>query len=84
MKEIHLKQGEAVTIICDGQPTAETAQLEPKDNGKLLYKVGLMSDVHFDVEDAHNSEYKTDLQNACEVFVKNGCEFVASCGDFAQ
>lgn len=84
MREVHLKQGEAVTIICDGQPTAETAQQEPKDKGKLLYKVGLMSDVHFDVEDAHNSEYKTDLQNACEVFVKNGCEFVASCGDFAQ
>ena len=39
----------------------DTPQVEPKDKGKLLCKVGLISDVHFDVEDSKNSEYKTDL-----------------------
>lgn len=64
------------------QPEHVTAQAA--DKGKLVYKVGLISDVHFDTEDSHNSEYKADLKNACEVFAGEGCEFVCGCGDFAQ
>lgn len=56
----------------------------PKDKGQLLYRVGLISDIHMDVEDTHNSQYKTDLQNALEYFRKNNVDFICSCGDFAQ
>lgn len=54
------------------------------DKGKLKYKVGLISDIHFDVEDSHNSEYRGDLQNALEYFIKSGTDFICSCGDFCQ
>lgn len=61
-----------------------SSEVKPKDKGKLLYKVGLISDIHFDVEDSKNSEYKTDLQNALEYFRKENVECICSCGDFAQ
>lgn len=66
-----------VEVVDDPQPV-------PEPTGKLLYKVGLISDVHMDVEDSHNSEYKTDLMNALQYFTKEGCEFVSCAGDFVQ
>lgn len=57
---------------------------EPADKGNLLYKVGLISDIHMDVEDTHNSEYATDLQNALQFFRQEGVEFICCCGDICQ
>jgi len=81
-KDIELE----ISVKGKQEPAAPSVQQQQqvKDKGRLLYKVGLMSDIHMDVEDSHNSEYMTDLKNACEVFVREGCEFVCSCGDFAQ
>lgn len=51
---------------------------------RLLYKVGLMSDMHYDVDDSHKSEFEDDITNALHFFKDSGVEFIASCGDFAQ
>lgn len=72
-----------VDVIDDAEPTPDP-QPEPTDRGRLMYRVGLMSDIHMDVEDSHNSEYKSDLQNALEVFRQQQVDFICSCGDYAQ
>lgn len=56
----------------------------PTDLGALVFKFGAVSDIHFDVEDSHCSEYAEDLQNALMFMRKEGCECVCSCGDIAQ
>lgn len=85
---IILDAGEQITIKAKEaaqQAEPEQPQVnEPEPQSKLLYKVGLISDMHFDIEDQHNSEYQADLVNALEVFKANDVNFVASCGDICQ
>lgn len=49
-----------------------------------LYKVGLISDAHYDVNDSNNSEYAADITNAMNYFTAQGVDFIAACGDFCQ
>lgn len=89
IRTICIRPGETIKITCEETTTHQVGTSpqvtsQPKDKGALKYKVGLISDVHFDVEDSHASEYAEDLKNACEVFAREGCAFVCSCGDFAQ
>lgn len=81
--EIVLTAGDNINIKVVNEIEKDTS-VQVTDKGKLKYKVGLIGDVHFDVEDSHNSEYALDLQNACEYFHKAGCEFISAVGDFAQ
>ncbi len=74
-----------VTIIQAGNPAASAEDKEePKDLGNLKYKVGLISDIHFDSNDSHNSQYAEDLKNALDFFIKENVLFVSSCGDYCQ
>lgn len=59
-------------------------QPPPPQEPPMLYKVGLISDPHFDCEDSHNSEYKQDLINAIKYFKDNNVSFIASCGDYCN
>lgn len=81
---IYLDAGDKYSIEVRGSSTTPIPKPTFKDKGKLVYKVGYISDIHMDVEDSKNSEYKTDLQNALQYFIKEGVEFISSCGDFAQ
>lgn len=83
-KSIILDAGEEITVKARESEPKPQPEPTPEPTGKLLYKVGLISDVHMDVEDSHNSEYMTDLQNALEYFRKNGVEFICCCGDFCE
>ena len=56
----------------------------PGDLGQLRYKVGLVSDLHIDTEDSHNSEYGNDMINAIDYFRKNGAAFMCNAGDICQ
>lgn len=51
---------------------------------KLLYKIGLISDIHYDIYDNKGSEYKEDIKNALEFFKKEGVDSIMSCGDICQ
>jgi predicted phosphodiesterase len=69
------------------KPTTEPIVEEPEPQepkSELLYKVGLMSDMHYDVADSKKSEYAEDITNALNYFKQQGVDFIASCGDFAQ
>lgn len=81
-EQITIKAKEAAQQAEPEQP--QVNEPEPQPQSKLLYKVGLISDMHFDIEDQHNSEYQADLVNALEVFKANDVNFVASCGDICQ
>lgn len=67
------------------QPVTEKpVEEKPRDLGKLKYKVGLVSDIHFDTQDKHNSEYLADFVNAMQYFRNQGVEFIANCGDMGE
>lgn len=83
-KEIILDAGEVITVRAKENGVQPEPTPTPEPTGKLIYKVGLISDVHMDVDDQKNSEYKMDLQNALEYFKEVGCEFVSCAGDIAQ
>lgn len=72
-------------IQCGGtyNYTVETCN-DSNDLGKLSYKVGLISDIHFDYDDNNGSQYADDMKNALEYFNENGVEFIASPGDMCQ
>ena len=83
---IILDDGESVTIKAQaaGEVQVPSDEKEEPNADKLLYKVGLISDIHMDVNDQNQSEYMQDLVNAMNYFKSQGVEFVASCGDFCQ
>lgn len=64
-----------------------------KNNKQPLYKIGLMSDVHYnDSDDSDNNpdtfeddgaEYSQDLINALEFFKNEGVDFIACSGDIS-
>ena len=51
-----------------------------------MYKVGLISDIHFDTNPSvnKNSEYQEDLINALNYFRNNNVSFIANCGDICE
>lgn len=83
-KTIKLSPGEIITIESEEQAVEQPIEQPIVDNSDILYKVGLIADIHFDIEDSHNSEYKEDLQNAIAYYKKNNVDFIASTGDFCQ
>jgi len=62
----------------------EVAGIRPIDLGSLKFRVGLVSDLHFDIEDAHNSEYASDLVNAVGYFRERGVDFILCPGDLCE
>lgn len=66
------------------EPVVEPKPIVEEPKSELLYKVGLMSDMHYDVSDSKKSEYAEDITNALNYFKNQGVDFIASCGDFAQ
>lgn len=54
------------------------------DNGEPLYTVGKVADVHFDIEDSHNTDYLKDLKNALRYFEKQGVTYIDCNGDLCQ
>ena len=87
MRTITLQPGEQIIIeaaqgtVSEEIPVVETPQ---NDLGRLIYKVGLISDIHMNVEDTHNSEYRQDLQNALVYFRDIGVDFICCCGDICE
>lgn len=78
-------QADERLIVTVAQKQEQQPEPTPSNGeGKLLYKAGLIADPHFDIGDSHNSEYKTDLQNALAWFKNDGAAFVASTGDLCQ
>ena len=93
IRKINIKPGESVTIVCDEKEAVQTTPTPPnsggeaaaeKQKGSLRYKVGLVSDIHFDVEDSHNSEYAQDFINAIDYMRCEGVDFIESCGDLCE
>jgi len=77
----------------DGQDATEPTQPinpiepttdRPAPSGRLLHRVGLISDIHFDVEDNSGTEYAGDLINALAYFRNQGVAFISSLGDYGQ
>ena len=67
------------------EPVVEEPEpITEESKSKLLYKVGLISDMHYDVADSKKSEYAEDITNALKYFKQQEVDFIASCGDFAQ
>lgn len=54
-----------------------------KNRGQLLYKVGLLSDVHQDVT-ADTTESYADLQHALAYYNSKGVDFCICCGDILE
>ena len=71
-------------IDCDDPDCASVANCAPKELKNLLYKVGLISDIHNDRSDKHHTEHAQDIKNAVEYFMNNNVSFIASCGDYAE
>ena len=69
---------------CDDEDCATAANCTIKDLGALKYKVGLISDIHFDTDDNHGAQHAEDLINALNYFKDNEVEFIASCGDYVE
>jgi hypothetical protein len=93
IRKINIKPGETIQITCEENEAVQTTPTPPnsggeaaaeKQKGSLRYKVGLVSDLHFDVEDSHNSEYAQDFINAINYFRKNGVDFLCNAGDMCQ
>jgi hypothetical protein len=79
-KIIKLKPGESVTIVCEDQEP----QPEPKDLGKYLYSVGLLSDLHIS-KDSNEWWDEDDFKRCMDLFVKDqNVKCVMGCGDVAE
>lgn len=80
--------GTSLEVICTSTTNPDDVPVpvppEPPTPTGLLYKVGIISDIHMDIEDTHNSEYEEDLRNALQYFKDNNVGFVAACGDICQ
>lgn len=83
--EIQLDAGESVRVSAVKSVTpAPTPTPVPTDLGTFWFSAGGFSDCHFDKDDKHNSEYREDLLNALQYWLKNNVSFVFSEGDFVQ
>ena len=71
-------------IDCEDEDCASAAACAPKELKNLKYKVGLVSDIHFDSKNKHNAEHEADLINAINYFKDNNVSFIANCGDIAE
>ena len=75
------------------EPTGETDPIEEQEDtpaisdptkfdlGNMLYKVGLISDIHLCTDVENDSQCYNDLSNALEFFSKQNVEFIACAGD---
>jgi hypothetical protein len=79
-KIIKLKPGESVTIVCEEQEP----EPQPKDIGKYLYSVGLLSDLH--ISKASDEWWdEDDFKRCMDLFVKDqNVKCVMGCGDVAE
>ena len=85
MKERNIEiQADEVLKITVAKQQECTVYESVQDDGRLLYKAGLVADPHFDIEESHDSEYKADLQNALAWFSGEDAAFIASTGDICQ
>ena len=87
IRKIKINPGETIEITCEEvQPTPhpEPTPTPTPDNGKPMYKVGKISDAHFDIEDSHNSEYLEDLKNALRYYERHGVTHIDCNGDLCQ
>ena len=87
IRKIKINPGETIEITCEEvQPTPqpEPTPTPTPDNGKPMYKVGKISDAHFDIEDSHNSEYLEDLKNALRYYEQQGVTHIDCNGDLCQ
>ena len=69
---------------CDDTDCVSDENCVIKDLGALKYKVGLISDIHFDTDDDHGAQHAEDLVNALTYFRNNNVSFIASCGDYVE
>lgn len=85
---IEIDPDEKVIISVRQQtPTIETPAPQPVTDdgyGKLKTKVGIVSDIHCDVDDSNGSMYGDDLINAINMFRREGVDFIASLGDLCE
>ena len=65
-KIIKLKPGESVTIVCEEQEP----EPQPKDLGKYLYSVGLLSDLHIS-KDSNEWWDEDDFKRCMDLFVNS-------------
>ena len=79
-----------VTVIQKPNPNAAEKEIKLEDVegndhilGEHLYSVGLISDMHFDIND-FNSRYSADLSNALSYFLKNKVDFISCLGDICE
>ena len=93
IRKINIKPGETIHITCEESEAVQTTpgpsysggeSAAEKQKGSLRYKVGLVSDLHFDAEDSHNSEYAQDFINAIDYFRNAGVDFLCNAGDICQ
>jgi hypothetical protein len=79
-KIIKLKPGESVTIVCEEQEP----EPQPKDIGKYLYSVGLLSDLH--ISKASDEWWdEDDFKRCMDLFVKDqNVKCVMGCGDVSE
>lgn len=85
IRQISIKPGETIQIVCEEvQPSPEPQPSPTPDSGDPMYKVGKISDAHFDIEDKNNSEYLEDLKNALRYFEQQGVAHVDCNGDLCQ
>lgn len=85
MKErlIELQADEKLIVTVAQEPEPQPTPA-PTDGGEEMYKVGVIGDAHFDVEDKNNSEYLQDLQNALRYYEREGVVGINSPGDLCQ
>ena len=85
-REIQIQADELLKItVAKQQEQQQIAQtVTQADKGELKYRVGLISDMHFDIEDSHNSEYAQDFINAINYFRSNNVAFLCNAGDICQ
>ena len=87
IRKIKINPGETIEITCEEvlpTPQPEPTPTPTPDNGKPMYKVGKISDAHFDIEDSHNSEYLEDLKNALRYYEQQGVTHIDCNGDLCQ
>ena len=82
--EIQADEVLKITVAKQQEQQTPVVTQTPADKGKLKYRVGLISDMHFDVEDSHNSEYAQDFINAINYFRNNNVAFLCNAGDICQ
>lgn len=81
-RTIEIQADERLVVTVAKEP--ETQAVQHTDGGEQMYKMGVIGDAHFDIEDKNNSEYMEDLQNALKYYEKEKAVGVNSTGDMCQ